>query len=317
MTHKIIFAGTPEFALPSLQALLNSRHTILAVYTQPDRPAGRGQNVTASSVKMLAQQYHLPIEQPATLSNPKVQQKILDYHPDIMVVVAYGLILPESILKIPHYGCLNVHASLLPHWRGAAPIQRAILAGDTETGVTIMQMAKGLDTGSMLSQLSYSLGPRDNARIVHDQIAKLGAEALLSVIDRLNTVELQPKTQNELNASYAHKITKNEAKINWSQSAFEIDRLVRAFNPWPVAFTELANMQIRIWQAEPIKSEQNTNVGAIVHADANGIDVACGNGILRLQQLQFPGGKPLSARDIINAGKLAVGQVFQDTFRIR
>lgn len=308
--YKIIFAGTPEFSILSLQALFNAGHTILAVYTQPDRPAGRGQNVTASPVKLLAQQYQLPIEQPATLNDPQVQQKIVDYNPDIVVVIAYGLILPESILKIPHYGCLNVHASLLPRWRGAAPIQRAILAGDQETGVTIMQMAKGLDTGPMLSQLSYAIAPTDNAHIVQNQLAKLGADALLSVMDRLSTNQIQAIAQNEQQASYANKIKKTEAKIHWHQSAEELDRLVRAFNPWPMAFAEFANKQIRIWQAAPIKSEQKFPVGTIIHADTNGIDVACGNGILRLQQLQFPGGKTLSARDVINAGKLTLGQVF-------
>lgn len=309
--HKIIFAGTPEFAKPSLQALLASQHKVLAVYTQPDRPAGRGQHLVASPIKELAQQHHIPIEQPITLRDDQTLQKLRHYDPDLMIVVAYGLILPETVLALPHYGCLNVHASLLPRWRGAAPIQRALLAGDQKTGITIMRMAKGLDTGPIISQCPYFIEPRDNAGRVHHQLAKLGADELLSVLDLIDTDQLQLIAQDEQQVSYANKIDKREAKIDWHQSALELDRLVRAFNPWPMAFAELENKPIRIWQAEAInKSTQHAHVGTVINADANGIDVVCSNGLLRLQQLQFPGGKPLSARDIINARKITIGQVF-------
>ncbi len=303
-SFSIIFAGTPEFSAVTLAALLQSRHTIKAVYTQPDRPAGRGRKLTASPVKQLALQHQLPIYQPQTLKEIKEQDILKSLQADIMVVVAYGLILPLSVLKAPRFGCLNIHASLLPRWRGAAPIQRALLAGDAETGITIMQMDEGLDTGAMLYKTVCPITDKDTSQSLHDKLAKLGAEALLTTLDRLAAHTLQPESQDHSSATYAHKIAKEEANLDWKLSAQALDNKVCAFNPWPVAQTIVDNQVVRIWQAEVInQSVGASQPGTIIHVSPDGIDVATGENILRLQKLQLPGGRVLAAADILNAHK--------------
>lgn len=312
---KIIFAGTPEFALPSLDALLNSAHEISAVYTQPDRPAGRGRQMTASPVKKLAIAKQCTVLQPETLRNSATQQQLQNYQPDLVVVVAYGLILPEAVLTIPRYGCVNVHASLLPRWRGAAPIQRAIIAGDSQTGITIMQMATGLDTGDILLQTECEINPNDTAKLLHDRLAVQGANALITYLDLLLTQQLKPEVQDITHACYADKIVKAEAKLDWQRSAIELDRYVRAFNPWPVAFTTVPVLKnsndhiMRIWHAKPETINHTAKPGTIITIDPDGIDIACGTGVLRLSEVQFSGGKPLSAREVTNGKHLEIGQV--------
>lgn len=295
-SFNIIFAGTPEFSAQTLQALIQSQHQIKAVYTQPDRPAGRGRKLTASPVKQLAVQHDLPVYQPVTLRDAQEQQKLAALQADLMIVVAYGLILPEPVLAAPYLGCINVHASILPRWRGAAPIQRAILAGDNESGVTIMQMDKGLDTGAMLYKVTCPIHSDDTSEVLHDRLADLGAQALLHTLNHFS--EIKPEAQDNELATYAHKITKEEALLDWRAPAEELARKVRAFNPWPVAFFENA----RVWQAEVVEKNVSTlQPGTIVQASSQGIDVATGNNVLRLQKLQLPGGRVLSAADILNA----------------
>lgn len=311
---KIIFAGTPDFSVPILQALIDSPHSVLAVYTQPDRPAGRGQKLIASPVKQLAQQQQITIEQPVTLRDLSAQQTLANYAPDVMIVAAYGLLLPESVLAIPTHGCINVHASLLPRWRGAAPIQRAILAGDQETGVTIMQMAKGLDTGDMLLKKSCPITANMNAQVLHNQLATMGAGALLETLDLLLEKKLQPEIQDDTQANYAKKIEKAEARIDWNNTAQEIDRLIRAYNPWPVAFTQLDDAIIRIWQAEPIQQTSAAPAGTIINLAMNAILVACKENVISIRQLQFPNGKIISAQDAINAKRVKIGASFQSSF---
>lgn len=301
---RIVYAGTPEFAVPALEALIASPHEVVAVYTQPDRPAGRGRRLQASPTKQLALEHGIPVEQPERLKAPEDQARLRDYRPDVIIVAAYGLILPQAVLDIPRHGCLNVHASLLPRWRGAAPIQRAILAGDAETGVTIMQMAAGLDTGDMLARHPCPIGPGDSAAMLHDRLARLGAEALLATLDDLAAGRLAPEPQDERLATYATKLTKDEAEIDWQQSAAAIDRTVRAYNPWPVAFTRLGGEPLRIWEARPLAEDAGTEPGTVVVEGANGIDVASGSGRLRILRLQLPGGKPLAAREFLNGRSL-------------
>lgn len=294
--YKIIFAGTPDFAVPSLQALLHSHHTVQAVYTQPDRPAGRGRKLTPSPIKQVALKQQLPICQPLSLRD--VEPSSLQA--DLMIVVAYGLLLPLPVLQAPHLGCLNVHASLLPRWRGAAPIQRAILAGDELTGVTIMQMEQGLDTGAMLHKVSTPIHTEDTSATLHDRLAELGAQALLHTLD--NLTHLQREAQCAEAATYAHKIMKEEAMIDWQQSALQLHRKIRAFNPWPVATLQCNGQMVRVWQASVLSETQGTQAaGTILQASAAGIDVATGAGVLRLQKIQFPGGRVLAVQDVLNA----------------
>lgn len=298
----IIFAGTPEFAAMTLTALLQTPHTIKAVYTQPDRPAGRGRKLTPSPVKQLALQHHLPVYQPLTLRNESEQQLLASLNADLMIVVAYGLILPLPVLTAPRLGCFNVHASLLPHWRGAAPIQRSILAGDVKTGVTIMKMDEGLDTGAMLYKVECPIQSRDTSQILHDRLAKLGAEAMLVVLERMMNKTLHAEEQDDSHATYAHKISKEEAVIDWALSAKEIDRKIRAFNSWPVAQTIMRGEILRIWQADVIqKDSAHHTPGEILQISKEGIDVATGDGVLRLLKMQLPGGRVLSAVDMVNA----------------
>ena len=301
---KIIFAGTPEFAAASLAALLGSEHEVIAVYTQPDRPAGRGRKLAASPVKALALEHHLPVLQPVSLRDEAVQQELAALNADVMVVVAYGLILPKPVLAAPRLGCINVHASLLPRWRGAAPIQRAILAGDAETGVTIMQMDKGLDTGDMLHIVRCPIEPTDTAEILHDRLAGLGSAALLDTLEMIAQGKAQPVGQDDAQANYAEKLQKAEALIDWQQSAEQLSRTVRAFNPWPVAFTRFDEKNLRIWLAEALPDSTDATPGTVLAESRDGIDVATGDGILRVQQLQMPGGKALSAEQFLNAHSL-------------
>lgn len=305
---KIIFAGTPAFAASSLQALLNTKlnaeHDVLAVYTQPDRPAGRGRKLTASPVKALAQAHDLPVLQPASLRDEQAQQILTDWQADVLVVVAYGLILPEPVLVAPRLGCINVHASLLPRWRGAAPIQRAILAGDKQTGVTIMQMDVGLDTGDMLHKVVCPIENTDTAESLHDKLAVLGATALCDTLKLLADGSAVPEKQNNADANYAEKLQKAEAEIDWAQSAQVLSRTVRAFNPWPVAFTRVDDKNLRIWSAEAMDGSSDATPGTVLTESREGIDVATGDGVLRIHQLQLPGGKALDAGQFLNAHRL-------------
>lgn len=303
----VVFAGTPEFSVPALEALLSSRHRVAAVYTQPDRPAGRGRKLTASPVKLRALRHGLPVEQPASLRTDEATRRLAQWRADIMVVVAYGLLLPRSILETPRLGCVNIHASLLPRWRGAAPIQRAILAGDRMSGVTIMQMDVGLDTGPMLLERRTPIDERETAASLHDRLAELGAEAIVQALDALAAGTAQPRPQPASGATYAEKIRKEEAAIDWSKSAIEIDRQVRAFNPWPIAETRWNGEQLRIWEAlpEPASgSGESRTPGAVLQASAAGVVVATGAGALRILRLQPAGRRQMSAGEFLNAHRI-------------
>ena len=306
---KIIFAGTPQFAGSALEALLVNGETVVAVLTQPDRPAGRGMKLVASPVKQLAMQHELPVLQPTTLKSTEIQQQLAGYKADVMVVAAYGLLLPTAVLQLPRYGCLNIHASLLPRWRGAAPIQRAILAGDNETGITIMQMDEGLDTGDMLLKLACPIEARDTAQTLHDRLAELGAQAIVTALDRLDQGTLQAIAQDDTQATYAAKLTKAEAQIDWTRGAIEIDRMVRAYNPFPMAVSTCRNVPVKIWQASPT-GEMQGEPGTVCAIEKNGIVVACGHGALRLEILQRPGGKALPAGQFIQGFALQPGDRF-------
>lgn len=300
----IIFAGTPEFAATHLQALLTSRHKIIAVYTQPDRPAGRGRKLTPSPVKQLALEHQIPVYQPATLKNEDEQHQLTDLNADLMIVVAYGLILPPAVIQAPKLGCINVHASVLPRWRGAAPIQRAILSGDTETGVTIMQMDEGLDTGDMLLVSKTPIHDDDTSQTLHDRLADIGSNALLEALDLLGAGKLEAKQQDNSLATYADKIKKQEALINWQQSAALIHRQVCAFNPWPVAETVLDGNKLRIWYSSVLEGSSDLEPGTVINESKAGIDVATAEGVLRITKLQLPGGKPLAVSEFLNAHSL-------------
>lgn len=306
----IVFAGTPEFAAVALRGLLDSAHRVQAVYTQPDRPAGRGRKLAASPVKALAVEHGIPVHQPATLKTSEAQRALAELRPDVLVVAAYGLILPQAVLDIPRLGCLNIHASLLPRWRGAAPIQRALLAGDSETGITIMQMDAGLDTGAMLAVTRCPITPEDTSQTLHDRLAQQGARALLDTLEQLAAGSIAAQAQDSAQALYAAKITKQEARIDWSRPAVELERQVRAFNPWPVAFTEFNAEPLRIWSARVFPGGSGTP-GTVINAGKDGIDVVTGAGCLRLLKVQLPGGKPVSAADFLHAyGNVASGFLF-------
>ncbi|MDH5784246.1 MAG: methionyl-tRNA formyltransferase [Chromatiales bacterium] len=301
----IVYAGTPEFAATALAALLETEHHIIAVYTQPDRPAGRGRKLKASPVKGLALQHGIEVRQPESLKGAEAQQALAALQPDVMIVAAYGLLLPAEVLAIPRLGCLNIHASLLPRWRGAAPIQRAILEGDRETGITIMQMDEGLDTGDMLYKLATPIEEGDTAQRLQDRLAGLGARAIVEALAGLQAGSLTPETQDDGLSCYAKKLYKDEAKIVWGQPASRIARQVAAFNPWPVAQTRAGEMVLRIWEAEVLEGNSATTPGSVVSETKAGIDVACGEGVLRILRLQLPGGKPLSAVEFLNGRSLA------------
>lgn len=316
---KIVFAGTPEFAAMALAQLIKHEHQVVAVYTQPDRPAGRGRKLLPSPVKQIALNHHIAVEQPESLKkDPTAIDKLKTYHPDVMIVAAYGLLLPQRVLDIPTYGCLNIHASLLPRWRGAAPIQRAILAGDPETGITIMQMDAGLDTGDILLKRTLPITARCTAGELHDHLAALGCQAILQTLADLESNKLHPQKQDPTFATYAKKLDKHEAWIDWSQSAQQIERQIRAFNPWPVAQTQLDDKVIRLRKAHALDDQSTAIAGTIVHADNQGIDVACGVGLLRLLDGQLPGGKPLAVNDLLNghATLFAVGNRFSSAAEV-
>lgn len=290
--------------MPALEALLHSSHRVVAVYTQPDRPAGRGQQLAASAIKQCAVRHDLPVEQPATLRDPSAVEQLQRWSADVMVVAAYGLLLPQAILQTPRLGCINIHASLLPRWRGAAPIQRAIAAGDTETGVTIMQMEAGLDTGPMLLARAVSIDARETGASLHDRLASLGAQALLEALDVIARGTATPRAQPADGVTYAAKIRKEEAAIDWSGSAVEIDRQIRAFDPWPVAQTRWNGQQLRVWQAMPIDSSAPSEPAKVLATGAAGIDVGTGNGVLRLTRVQSAGRKAMSAAEFLKAHRL-------------
>lgn len=299
---RIVFAGTPEFAAIHLGALLASEHTVVAVYTQPDRPAGRGKKLQASPVKELALAAGIPVLQPASLRREDEVARLVALDADVMVVVAYGLILPQPVLDAPRMGCLNVHASLLPRWRGAAPIQRAIAAGDTESGITIMQMDAGLDTGAMLAVARCAIPPHTTAGELHDRLAELGPPLLLKVLGDLPGYQETARVQDDSAATYAHKIEKREAAIDWRQDAATLARAICAFNPFPVCYGVLQGERVRIWQARAL-AETHTDVtpGTVLRAAREGIVVACGRGSLCIDTLQLPGGKVLAAGQVLNA----------------
>ncbi len=317
---KIIFAGTPEFAAVALDALLKTEHEIVAVYTQPDRKAGRGQKLTASAVKQLALAHDIPVYQPlhfksSTEEGLAAQTELKALNADVMVVAAYGLILPQVVLDTPKYGCLNIHGSLLPRWRGAAPIQRAISTGDTETGVTIMKMAAGLDTGDMMYKTYCPIEPTDTSASLHDKLAQQGAEATVKVLASKSTLQHyldNREVQDESLTVYAHKLSKAEAQIDWNSTAVQIDRNIRAFNPWPVAFIALdESNNLRVWGS--MLSQENAQAqaaGTILAIDKHGVHVACGDEhAVCLSSLQWPGGKPLNAVQILQTQKLNIGQI--------
>ncbi|SDN54177.1 methionyl-tRNA formyltransferase [Pseudomonas jinjuensis] len=306
---RIVFAGTPEFAAEHLKALLDTPHQIAAVYTQPDRPAGRGQKLMPSPVKKLAVEHNLPVLQPPTLRDPAAQAELAALAPDLMVVVAYGLILPQAVLDIPRLGCINSHASLLPRWRGAAPIQRAVEAGDAESGVTVMQMEAGLDTGPMLLKVTTPIAAEDTGGSLHDRLARLGPPAVVEAIAGLAAGTLKGEVQDDGLATYAHKLNKDEARIDWSRPAVELERLVRAFDPWPTCHTTLNGEPLKVWGAQ--LAEGRGEPGKILDASRDGLLVACGEGVLRLTRLQLPGGKPLAFADLFNSRReqFAAGQV--------
>ncbi len=298
---KIVFAGTPDFAVPSLRAAAQ-RHEVVAVYTQPDRPAGRGRGLTPSPVKLEAIARGIPVLQPETLRSPEALQALRALAPDLMVVVAYGLILPKAVLAIPTHGCWNVHASLLPRWRGAAPIQRAIEAGDAETGVCLMQMEQGLDTGPVLLSQRTAIGEADTGGLLHDRLAALGAQVLSDGLGLLRAgIRPVPQPQPAEGVEYAHKLDKAEARLDWQQPAAVLARRVRAFNPWPMAEAQLAGERVRVHGAVALELAHSRAPGTVLFASKQGIDVACGRGALRLRVLQRDGGKAITAADYLNA----------------
>ncbi|NVK56994.1 MAG: methionyl-tRNA formyltransferase [Alteromonadaceae bacterium] len=306
----IVFAGTPDFAATHLQKLLDSDHNVIAVYTQPDRPAGRGKKLMPSATKEVAIAHDIPVYQPTSLKTADARQELAALQPDIMVVVAYGLLLPASVLAIPAKGCINVHGSILPRWRGAAPIQRSLWAGDSETGVTIMQMDEGLDTGNMLHISRLPIQPEDTSATLYAKLAECGPEALVYVLDNLD--HLSAEKQNETQATYAKKLSKEEAFLDWQQPALQLSRNVRAFNPWPVSWTQVQGKNVKVWQASAIDAASSDSIpGTIVAADKHGIVVATCDGALCIEKLQLPGKKPMAVQDILNGHQdwFAVGSV--------
>ena len=298
---RIIFAGTPDFAARHLDALLSSEHQVVGVFTQPDRPAGRGKKLMPSPVKVLAEEKGVPVFQPGSLRPQENQQLVADLQADIMVVVAYGLILPKAVLDMPRLGCINVHGSLLPRWRGAAPIQRSLWAGDVQTGVTIMQMDVGLDTGDMLHKLSCPITADDTSGSLYDKLADLGPQGLLHTLTQLAAGTAKPEVQDEALVTYAEKLSKEEARVDWSLSAAQLERCIRAFNPWPMSYIVIDEQPVKIWQASVINTPTNAAPGTILEANRQGIQVATGEGILNLLSLQPAGKKAMGVQDLLNS----------------
>ncbi|MCG8710852.1 methionyl-tRNA formyltransferase [Brenneria sp. 4F2] len=298
---RIIFAGTPDFAARHLDALLSSQHQIVGVFTQPDRPAGRGNKLTASPVKMLAEQHGIPVYQPKSLRHAEGQEMVAALHADVMVVVAYGLILPQAVLDMPRLGCLNVHGSLLPRWRGAAPIQRALWAGDRLTGVTIMQMDAGLDTGAMLHKIECPILQQDTSATLYAKLAELGPRGLLETLTRLADDQITAKSQDEALVTYAEKLSKEEARLDWQLPAAQLERCVRAFNPWPVSYFIVDEQPVKVWKCEAGAAGHQSLPGTILHADKKGIQVATADGVLTILELQPAGKKVMTAQDLLNS----------------
>ncbi|HAI96226.1 MAG: methionyl-tRNA formyltransferase [Cycloclasticus sp.] len=299
----IIFAGTPDFSVPTLEALISTAHKICAVYTQPDRPAGRGRKIQMSPVKQCALEAQIPVEQPINFKSSEALDTLASYQADLIIVVAYGLLLPEKVLKMPRFGCINIHASLLPRWRGAAPIQRAILSGDKETGVTLMQMDKGLDTGDMLSKQTCHIEPEDTSSSLHDKLAELGARALLNLLPLVETNQLAPVPQSDKEASYAKKLSKEEAFLDWNQPAATIQQAIQGYNPWPVAHTLLEGKPLRIWQAKTTNEPATRDPGQI-KIDGNKLFVACKDNFLEIIELQPTNKRRMPANAYLSAHKI-------------
>ncbi|PNF09185.1 methionyl-tRNA formyltransferase [Enterobacter cancerogenus] len=300
-TLRIIFAGTPDFAARHLDALLSSGHNVVSVFTQPDRPAGRGKKLMPGPVKALAEEHGLPVFQPATLRPEENQQLVADLNADVMVVVAYGLILPKAVLDMPRLGCINVHGSLLPRWRGAAPIQRSLWAGDAETGVTIMKMDVGLDTGDMLYKLSCPITPEDTSATLYDKLAELGPQGLIKTLEQLAEGTAKPEVQDEALVTYAEKLSKDEALLDWALPAAQLERCIRAFNPWPMSWMTIDDQPVKVWKASVIERHVQAAPGTIVEANKQGIQVATAEGILNLESLQPAGKKAMSVQDLLNS----------------
>jgi methionyl-tRNA formyltransferase len=304
---RIIYAGTPEFAVPALSSLIDQGQKVVAVYTQPDRPAGRGRRPAASPVKQRALEAGLPVHQPATLRDEAAQAKLAELAPELLVVAAYGLILPQAVLDIPKLGCVNIHASLLPRWRGAAPVQRALLAGDTRTGISIMRMELGLDTGPVYARDPLDIDPDDTGGTLTERLARLGAESLMAALPGILDRTTTPLPQNDDEATYAHKLRKEESCVDWSQPAEVIARMVRAFDPWPVAQCRLGDEVLRLWRAKPLAGtapSSRSEPGRVLATSRTGIDVATGEGVLRIMELQAPGKRRMPAADFLNARSL-------------
>lgn len=301
---RIVFMGTPDFAVPSLQALIDAGHDVCAVYTQPDKPQGRKQILTAPPVKTLALEHDIPVFQPNTLKNEDEQARLRELAPEVIIVVAYGKLLPKAVLDIPPHGCINVHGSLLPRWRGAAPIQWAVIAGDEMAGVTTMQMAEGLDTGDMLLTYETKVGEKETAGELFDRLAQSGAELLTETLVKLD--EITPRPQDDAQSCYAHMLDKQMAVIDWSKSAHEIDCLIRGLNPWPIALTTLSGERLKVFAAE--KAAGNGEPGTVLEADPKkGLTVACGEGALKLTEIQLVGGKRMKATDFLRGHVIEVG----------
>ncbi|CCP04633.1 10-formyltetrahydrofolate:L-methionyl-tRNA(fMet)N-formyltransferase [Erwinia amylovora Ea644] len=297
----IIFAGTPDFAARHLDALLSSGHRVVGVFTQPDRPAGRGNKLTASPVKQLAEQHHIPVFQPSSLRPEENQQQVAALNADVMVVVAYGLILPKAVLDMPRLGCINVHGSLLPRWRGAAPIQRSLWAGDDETGVTIMQMDIGLDTGDMLHKLACPIDATDTSATLYDKLAGLGPAGLISTLAQLADGSAQSQVQDGAKVSYADKLSKEESRLDWSLSAAQLERCIRAFNPWPVSYFIIDEQPVKVWKASVLPAVSGRQPGEVLQADKQGIQVVTADGVLNIEELQPAGKKAMKAQDLLNS----------------
>jgi methionyl-tRNA formyltransferase len=301
---KIIYAGTPEFAVPALNLLLHSEHDVLAVYTQPDRPAGRGRKLMHSPVKDCALEHDIPVFQPQSFKDSSESMRLSAFNPDVMVVAAYGLLLPNAVLEAPRLGCINIHASLLPRWRGAAPIQRAILAADAETGITIMQMDQGLDTGDILAKSSLPILPEWTSADLHDQLKLLGAELLIETLKQVESGEVNRQPQDNAGATYARRLEKAEARIDWNKNAGTIQCETRAYVPWPVSYTYLKDKSLRVWRAEIDTSHDPLIPGQIVEHNRNGLFVSCKDSVLQITELQFAGKKRLTAAEALNAKNL-------------
>ncbi|MGP9438070.1 methionyl-tRNA formyltransferase [Ewingella sp. AOP8-B2-18] len=298
---RIIFAGTPDFAARHLDALLTSEHEVVGVFTQPDRPAGRGNKLTPSPVKTLALEHGIPVFQPKSLRPAESQQLVAELNADVMVVVAYGLILPQAVLDMPKLGCINVHGSLLPRWRGAAPIQRSLWAGDSQTGITIMQMDVGLDTGNMLHKIECDIEPQDTSATLYNKLAELGPTGMLATLQQLAEGTARPEVQDEALVTYAEKLSKEEARLDWSLSAKQLERCIRAFNPWPMSYFVIDEQPVKVWQAEALSQQTSAQPGTIIAAGKAGIQVATSDGILNILQLQPAGKKAMSVQDILNS----------------